>query len=942
MSFELVYTSAQRGLKPNSSGFCTVAATGGISRLASMKLEGLSAYEFHFKLSDANANLNPANFAHTVVKVGGKRQSVLSRVGFAGPDYSGRANKIAHHFLLGDQERLAAGPGEMLTQLASGKFCEQWQSQPGNLQPCSLAESLSNVQPSEPAGHWQSAAGDAGWAGMLAKAFKEGGRVPAYVLYAPGTDVLRLFAESLAVLPPQQRWEVNFATYYTSMPAGCYYNWRGILAGSRAAQEIAKFPNAVVIDLTKPLGQAPDNEYTNAARSGQALAAAAGVSAGLRNVEPDDDEIDDLDDIYKLAQEEEPTRPTKRRRKVAAPIDMLAAGAAQANATPSSRSNKGLKITIAVLSLLVAALLITVVLTLAFFKGPAITDESGELAKNTGGPPSSAPRPTTESQPATQLATNLATTQKDSANSEELAFWRDPIANALAESKIAKANELFDSLDKKAPDWVRHHQEIKSLRARLDKKKEKEKNRKEEFKQCMDKVAKAGEAKSDEKLLNRAEELAESPDEKSQVKKWRDKINAFRRKVIETKMEEFAKAKAKAKTKAQITACLTLITKIGRLPGIDDKSKEKLDKELARLREELDKLAKTKPTYGTLTLSESTAGTYVGFDGKPKSDIFGDKPSDKKEVKFRGTGSVKKIRFFRNKLGKAEERVKPRLLRKDNVVWLIISDPSIKPPKDNKIGLAEYYVTNSPGLSVRLLDAARKNQDLRDIAEAVVVEISGSRNNADIYKCRIRRKKEKVSLSLGFTEKGGIRIPKCSIEYPWISLLRLKLPGTGKPALLDLNKDAERNLPLSLRDSPILSWTLNKEKMKIDFSIKTKALENWQRISKEKWKQVKPLYDEWKAHEQSKGKVKKEQGKNWDEKKWKNKLDNKRNAFDRKAKLTLDPIFENIKKFAIACNNLDEIVIRDPWGVTLETFKVEFPMATEKIDRGFVMRLGRR
>ena len=407
MSFELIYTSVQRGLKPNSSGFCTVAATGGISRLASMKLEGLSAYEFHFGLSDANANMNPANFAHTVVKVGGKRQSVLSRVGFAGPDYSGRANKIAHHFLLGDQERLAIGPGEMLLQLASGKFCEQWQSQPGNLQPCSLAESLNNIQPSGPAGHWQSATGDAGWAGMLAKAFKEGGRVPAYVIYAPGTDVLKLFAESLAVLPPQQRWEVNFATYYTSMPAGCFYNWRGVLAGSRAAQEMAKFPNALVIDLTNPLGHAPDNEYTNAARSGQAAlaaAAAAGVSAGLQGVEPD--EIEDLDDIYKLAQEDEPaTRPAKRRRKVAAPIDMLAAGASPTKAT-TVRSNRGLKITIAALSLLVVMLVIAFVLTLSFFKGtppPAIADGGGEGGTNAKGTPEpttkKAPGPTTKKAP---------------------------------------------------------------------------------------------------------------------------------------------------------------------------------------------------------------------------------------------------------------------------------------------------------------------------------------------------------------------------------------------------------------------------------------------------------------------------------------------------------------------------------------------------------------
>ena len=60
MSLELIYTSAPKGLKAGSSGFCTVAVTGGMSRVVSTKLEMLSGYEFPFKISDPNAKLSPA------------------------------------------------------------------------------------------------------------------------------------------------------------------------------------------------------------------------------------------------------------------------------------------------------------------------------------------------------------------------------------------------------------------------------------------------------------------------------------------------------------------------------------------------------------------------------------------------------------------------------------------------------------------------------------------------------------------------------------------------------------------------------------------------------------------------------------------------------------------------------------------------------------------
>jgi len=272
MSLELIYTSAPRGLSSTASGFCTVAATGGMSRQVQTALEGLSGYQFHFNLSDERANLNPVNFAHTRVRIGSETRSVLSRIAFAGADYSGRTNKIAHHLLLERDEQMVNGPAWMMMAMARGVFVAGWQREPGNLPKRSMTAALSSEpRGSEPATTWQAVTGDAGWAGALVQAYRTNPKVPAYVIFEPGQELLPLFEESLAVLPPEDRWQVGFATYYTTLPAGCHYPWRGVVAGSRAAQEIRRFPNATVIDLTSALGPAADSPFAEAARTGQVL-----------------------------------------------------------------------------------------------------------------------------------------------------------------------------------------------------------------------------------------------------------------------------------------------------------------------------------------------------------------------------------------------------------------------------------------------------------------------------------------------------------------------------------------------------------------------------------------------------------------------------------------------------------------------------------------------
>src|SRR5579864_9256677 len=114
MSQELHYTSVSRGLKPGSRGFSMVAATAGLPDLLADRLESLSAYQAVYPPGDPLAALNPVVHAHVRLTVAGKALDVLSRIGPAGLDYSGRPNKYAHHVVLEPEERPEGGPAWLL------------------------------------------------------------------------------------------------------------------------------------------------------------------------------------------------------------------------------------------------------------------------------------------------------------------------------------------------------------------------------------------------------------------------------------------------------------------------------------------------------------------------------------------------------------------------------------------------------------------------------------------------------------------------------------------------------------------------------------------------------------------------------------------------------------------------------------------------------------
>ena len=124
------------------------------------------------------------------------------------------------------------------------------------------------IPPSRFAAAWQQAAGDAGWGGALAATAVRGANRLAVIVFRPGVDPLPLLAESLALLPAEDRWNVSFCTFFSKLPPGLECQWRCVLEGSPEAIANQRLPGALVIDLGKPPGPPPGGPLVEAARTG--------------------------------------------------------------------------------------------------------------------------------------------------------------------------------------------------------------------------------------------------------------------------------------------------------------------------------------------------------------------------------------------------------------------------------------------------------------------------------------------------------------------------------------------------------------------------------------------------------------------------------------------------------------------------------------------------
>jgi len=252
MAQELIYTSASRGLLPGSNGFCTVARTAGMSPVLVKLLESRSGYRHLFPPQSEKAGLNPVNWVHGTIRLGQTPTHILSRIGDAGLDYTKRSNMVAHHLILGPDELSACGPAAILAQ--SDLRQSGWDLPPTEFPQERVIPNLLSNPPVNPIPgalwcvHWEQAAGDAGWGGVLAESVLQSRS--ACVLYEPQTDLLPLFAESIALVPELLRWKITFSTYVREVPPGATFLWKGILAGTPEAEQVRATKGILLIDLT--------------------------------------------------------------------------------------------------------------------------------------------------------------------------------------------------------------------------------------------------------------------------------------------------------------------------------------------------------------------------------------------------------------------------------------------------------------------------------------------------------------------------------------------------------------------------------------------------------------------------------------------------------------------------------------------------------------------
>lgn len=260
MIHELIVTSAKRVLQAGRSGFATVMRTRGMHPELQSRLESLSGYRHLFPQGDPR---NPVIQTYNVIDSVAGKFSVFSRTGDAGSDYSGRSNKLSHHVAIDAPEirnAVRSSPAAVLQWLEhNGRFASRWEGDPRE------QESSAPVifPPSDPktCTAWETAAGDAGWAGVLVQRTLKG--LPTWIVVPAETDAVRLFVEAMAIMEPTKRWAVSFTTHAMSDAA---FLWKVAAEGSAEAKHAREQQAAAVIDITHHKKADDDGAYTQAAR----------------------------------------------------------------------------------------------------------------------------------------------------------------------------------------------------------------------------------------------------------------------------------------------------------------------------------------------------------------------------------------------------------------------------------------------------------------------------------------------------------------------------------------------------------------------------------------------------------------------------------------------------------------------------------------------------
>ena len=249
MSYELVYTSQQKGVIPGSSGFCIVAHTEGLPANIANVLVSCSGYKALYPAHSEKAYLNPSAYCHYVWHGNGKKYSIISRIGFAGMDYTQRDNKLAHHLVLEHDKELIGYGNSVGAFFESDFFLTEWNQEPHLISHAPIIKDNTFVLPHK-IEFWKQLTGTKATAGVIAQIFRDKLKQNIYVIIDEFSNSLNLVYEVLTLLTPEERWTFTFNTFAESVPQSLECFLRFCTSNSNSLVKARMSMNSFIIDLS--------------------------------------------------------------------------------------------------------------------------------------------------------------------------------------------------------------------------------------------------------------------------------------------------------------------------------------------------------------------------------------------------------------------------------------------------------------------------------------------------------------------------------------------------------------------------------------------------------------------------------------------------------------------------------------------------------------------
>jgi hypothetical protein len=243
MPWQLIYTSAPRGLLSGQSGFCTVARSADLREALIQRLEQISSYHYLRVSGGVTDGGNPTISAFRILDIRGAKYQVLTRIQPCGLDFTARTNHLARHLIFQPGE-LAQLPSPAAILRGWKGWSAGWQGDPRLLDEVPLDEFRDIKLPTFPAQAWLQMTGDAGRAAGLL----EGDCVRGCYLICPTggeRQLLDMFAETLQLLDytgqyPLRPWRYSFTTFMQAEDNPLDFQWRGCQESTPAYVQAAQ------------------------------------------------------------------------------------------------------------------------------------------------------------------------------------------------------------------------------------------------------------------------------------------------------------------------------------------------------------------------------------------------------------------------------------------------------------------------------------------------------------------------------------------------------------------------------------------------------------------------------------------------------------------------------------------------------------------------------